>query len=452
MTPSDFLDGLGSSFAYFPKLVKVVGGVTSNVLLCQLYFWQGKQRDSDGWIYKTQAEIQQETGLSRCEQETARKNLKSRGFIEERFTGIPRRLEFRLNVSRLKECWEAFIFGVKAAIAEVPEKWNRTEKEDTKPTVELEKEAPEHEPSSLLTDKPSEPSESTISQTNHPIPEEKDKPSNASFEKSEQTNNRPPKVDKFFGGKSKYDIWAERQHPALVYDAVETPWLEQPGTVQYLRFVQDFLILGGEEVSQIRGIGATDQDRAIALIEKCLNDAFPSIQYEVVGKPKDLSAAKDLANRDKYEFQWWACSLVNAQLYQGKKKGADSGIDGQIFFTDIENSKPTIKKIIVSVKGGENVGAAMVRDLRGTMQREESDIGLFVTLTPPTKPMEKEAATAGLYKAGNGREYSRVQILTIEDLLSGRKRPEYWDRSMGELTFKKAQREAESIAVQGQLF
>ncbi len=191
---------------------------------------------------------------------------------------------------------------------------------------------------------------------------------------------------------------------------------------------------------------------AIALIEKRLKDAFPGIQFTVEGTPKDLDGARDLANRDKYQFQWWACSLVNAQPYKGKTKGADSGIDGQIFFTDIEKGKATIKKIIVSVKGGGNVGAAMVRDLVGTVQRTKAEIGLFVTLTPPTKPMEKEAAAAGFYRAGNGREYPRIQILTIEDLLTRRKRPEYWDMDMGELTFKKAQREAGEVAVQGQLF
>ena len=94
----------------------------------------------------------------------------------------------------------------------------------------------------------------------------------------------------------------------------------------------------------------------------------------------------------------------------------------------------------------------MVRDLVGTVQRTKAEIGLFVTLTPPTKPMEKEAAAAGFYRAGNGREYPRIQILTIEDLLTRRKRPEYWDMDMGELTFKKAQREAGEVAVQGQLF
>jgi site-specific DNA-methyltransferase (adenine-specific) len=77
---------------------------------------------------------------------------------------------------------------------------------------------------------------------------------------------------------------------------------------------------------------------------------------------------------------------------------------------------------------------------------------LFITLTPPTKPIGKEAAAAGFYRAGNGREYPRIQILTIEDLLTRRKRPEYWDLDMGELTFKKAQREAREVAVQGKLF
>ncbi len=199
-------------------------------------------------------------------------------------------------------------------------------------------------------------------------------------------------------------------------------------------------------------IGIDITHLAIALIEKRLKDAFPGIQFTVEGTPKDLEGAKDLANRDKYQFQWWVCSLVNAQPYKGKTKGADSGIDGQIFFTDLEKGKPTIKKIIVSVKGGGNVGAAMVRDLVGTLQRTKAEIGLFVTLTPPTKPMEKEAAAAGFYRAGNGREYPRIQILTIEELLARRKRPEYWDMDMGELTFKKAQRESTDVVVQGELF
>lgn len=188
-------------------------------------------------------------------------------------------------------------------------------------------------------------------------------------------------------------------------------------------------------------IGIDITHLAISLIEKRLRDAFPGIDFVVEGTPKDLDGARDLALRDKYQFQWWACSLVNAQPYQGKKKGADTGIDGLIYFTDIQAGKPVVKKIIVSVKGGENIGAAMVRDLAGTIQASKAEIGLFVTLAEPTKPMTAEAAKAGFYQAGNGREYPRMQILTIADLLSGHKRPEYFDGSFGGLTFKKAQKE-----------
>ena len=88
---------------------------------------------------------------------------------------------------------------------------------------------------------------------------------------------------------------------------------------------------------------------AVSLIEKRLKDAFKGIEFEVHGTPKDIDGATNLALRDKYQFQWWACSLVNAQPYQGKKKGADGGIDGLIYFQDDATGH---KKIVVSVKGG----------------------------------------------------------------------------------------------------
>jgi len=80
-----------------------------------------------------------------------------------------------------------------------------------------------------------------------------------------------------------------------------------------------------------------------------------------------LESAAHLAKRDKYQFQWWACSLVNAQPYQGKKKGADIGIDGLIYFQDdqsgIDKARSLPRKVVVSVKAGENIGVAMIRDL-----------------------------------------------------------------------------------------
>jgi site-specific DNA-methyltransferase (adenine-specific) len=155
---------------------------------------------------------------------------------------------------------------------------------------------------------------------------------------------------------------------------------------------------------------------AISLIEKRLKDAFPGIKYEVHGTPKDLEGARDLARRNKYQFQWWAVSLVNAVPFAGKKKGADSGIDGLIYF------KPegrTTEKAIVSVKGGENVNVAMVRDLAHVVDREQAKIGVFITLADSTGPMRTEAVKAGFYQTLYGK-YPKIQILTIQELFEGK--------------------------------
>ena len=195
-------------------------------------------------------------------------------------------------------------------------------------------------------------------------------------------------------------------------------------------------------------IGIDITHLSISLIEKRLKDAFPGLQFEVHGTPKDLAGARDLALRDKYQFQWWACSLVNAQPFGGKKKGADGGIDGLIYFTDAVDGKAATQRIIVSVKGGANINVGMIRDLKGTLEREKAPIGLFITLEPPTKPMIAEAASAGIYQGGNRKPYPRIQILTIEDLLGGHARPEFPDMSMGTLTFKKAKKEKLSMVAE----
>lgn len=182
-------------------------------------------------------------------------------------------------------------------------------------------------------------------------------------------------------------------------------------------------------------IGIDITSLAISLIEKRLRDRYPGIEFEVIGTPKDLEGARDLAMRDKYQFQWWACSLVNAQPYQGKKKGSDTGIDGLIFFQDELNA---VQKIIVSVKGGEGVGLSQIRDLKGTVDREKAAIGLFITLAEPTRPMQTEAVSAGYYESNLGTSFPKIQILTIEGLLSGQQKAEYPDLARGGLTFKKS--------------
>jgi DNA modification methylase len=156
---------------------------------------------------------------------------------------------------------------------------------------------------------------------------------------------------------------------------------------------------------------------AISLIEKRLKDAFPGVVFDVHGTPKDLEGARALAAQDKYQFQWWAVSLVDAVPYGGKKKGADSGIDGHIYF---KPDGKTTEKAIVSVKGGDNVGVTMVRDLGHVVDREKAKIGVFITLAEPTKPMQTEAVKAGYYETPYGK-YPKLQLLTIAELFEGKK-------------------------------
>ena len=157
---------------------------------------------------------------------------------------------------------------------------------------------------------------------------------------------------------------------------------------------------------------------AISIMKWRLQKMFPTIRYKVVGEPEDLSSAKELADQNKYQFQWWAVSLVGGQPYSEEKKGADTGIDGLLYFQD---EKDKFKKAIISVKGGKNVHVDMIRDLCHVVDREKADMGLFITLEPPTKPMVDEAIEKGLYKSPLGRNYAKIQILTIEQLLKGDK-------------------------------
>jgi len=163
-------------------------------------------------------------------------------------------------------------------------------------------------------------------------------------------------------------------------------------------------------------IGIDVTHLAIGLIESRLKTAFPSLKFAVEGTPKDFEAAVDLAFRDKFQFQWWAVTLVNAVPYGNKKKGADSGIDGYYY------CKPDGKQTeagIVSVKGGDNPGVKDIRDLVGVVQREKAPVGVLITLREPTGPMKAEAAKAGSFDCAWGK-YQKIQIVTVKELLEGK--------------------------------
>ena len=169
-----------------------------------------------------------------------------------------------------------------------------------------------------------------------------------------------------------------------------------------------------------RWIGIDITHLAITLIRHRLHDTFGEDlrPYEVVGEPKDLPSAESLALHDRYQFEWWALGLVDARPARDRKKGADAGIDGYINFFDDNSGKP--KRIVVQVKSG-GVQRNQIATLKSDMAREKADLALFVTLKSPTGPMQQEALEAGFYtpEAFPDHNFPRVQILTIEELLSG---------------------------------
>jgi site-specific DNA-methyltransferase (adenine-specific) len=147
-----------------------------------------------------------------------------------------------------------------------------------------------------------------------------------------------------------------------------------------------------------------------------------------------------MAPRRLTKFQWWALSKIRAKPLGANKaggktgkKGADQGIDGVINFFD---GGSTPKRVLVQVKSGK-IRPTDIRDLVGTLDREKAQIGVFLTLEEPSGPMKKEALSAGYYRSqGWGRDYPRMQILTVEQLLHGAQvemPPQYG-------TFREAQR------------
>ncbi len=140
------------------------------------------------------------------------------------------------------------------------------------------------------------------------------------------------------------------------------------------------------------------------------------LAYEVIGTPNDTASALKLAAEEPHQFQYWITQAIDGQPYQGGRKGADRGIDGYLYFTG--HDKKT-EAAIISVKAGQNVGVAMVRDLKGVIEREKSPIGIFVCVNSPTREMEREAAAAGVYEGADGRTYPRLQIYTLAEHFQG---------------------------------
>jgi hypothetical protein len=135
---------------------------------------------------------------------------------------------------------------------------------------------------------------------------------------------------------------------------------------------------------------------AIALVENRLRDTFGAdVKYETYGIPKDLDGARALFGKSAFEFERWAVTLIPGARPFKSKGGGDQGVDGLLYF---KLGTRETGKAIISVKGGRTVNPGMVRDLRGTIDREKAEIGLFITLTEPSRQMIAEAASSGFFE------------------------------------------------------
>jgi hypothetical protein len=189
-----------------------------------------------------------------------------------------------------------------------------------------------------------------------------------------------------------------------------------------------------------RWVGIDITYLATNLIKSRLVHAFgEEVEFSVTGEPTTADDATRLAKEDPYQFEAWALGLVGARTAD-KKKGADHGIDGRLIFHEKEGGKT--RQVLISVKSGRT-SVRDVRDLRGVVEREGAEIGLLITMNEPTQPMRTEAASADFYRSGGEGvgtwgEHPRIQLLTVEELLNG-KRIDMPPLS-GNLTFRRAPR------------
>lgn len=160
---------------------------------------------------------------------------------------------------------------------------------------------------------------------------------------------------------------------------------------------------------------------AINLVKNRLKKEFPDAKFELEGEPRDMGAAVELS-KNRYQFQWWALSLISARPVGAQsdnpregKKGADQGIDGWLRFTD--GDKP--ENIVVQVKSG-HVGVKDIRELRDVVARQNAVMGIFITLSEPTSEMVKEVKATDPYVTKKLHlKFPKIQIVTIEQLLRG---------------------------------
>ncbi|ROL86510.1 hypothetical protein [Pseudomonas protegens] len=97
-----FQELLDRPIAFQRAFVTLGVGITGALMLSQAIYWSNRTDDQDGWFYKTMEEWEAETGMTRSEQESARKKLVKVGALQEMKKGVPCRLFYRVNIEAIR--------------------------------------------------------------------------------------------------------------------------------------------------------------------------------------------------------------------------------------------------------------------------------------------------------------------------------------------------------------
>ena len=173
------------------------------------------------------------------------------------------------------------------------------------------------------------------------------------------------------------------------------------------------------------GIDITYQ--SISLMLKRLEDTFGIKVLEGIelnGVPKDFKSAEALAHKSddkvRKEFEKWiTLTFSNNRAVINDKKGKDGGIDGVAFVVDLDDkNSQKIRKVLFSVKSNKTLTPTVVRDLNGTIERDDAAMGYLLTLYK-MENIIKESKKYGLYENKYGYTYSKITVISVEEILKG---------------------------------
>lgn len=216
---------------------------------------------------------------------------------------------------------------------------------------------------------------------------------------------------------SKESLGYPTQKPiALLKRIIETS--SNKGDVVFDPFCGCGTTIYAAQETERKWIGCDIAILSIKLVREVLAERYRLVEghhYTVDGIPTSVEGAQELFDKDPSTFQNWFVERVGG--FPMQRKSADRGIDGRIYF----ETRDGLREMMLQVKGGKHVRPTDIRDLRGVLERESNaEMAGFLSIAPPTKAMLNEAAEAGTYSYG-GFEYPRIQFLTTEDVLVGKR-------------------------------